>query len=103
MRSIPENPGIHRDVLEPDERRFTKLIPEGYNGENHEPLILALHWGGPKWPFIGESLLGELVEPALEELGEIIVAPDLTYDDWNSPCSEAYVHRAAASLLTSSY
>ncbi|MFC2025908.1 dienelactone hydrolase family protein [Chloroflexota bacterium] len=93
MSSVPQLPGIHRGVLEPDERRFALSIPSGYSGEDSVPLILALHWGGPTWPFIGESLLIDLVEPALKELGAIITAPDRTTDDWTNPQSETEILR----------
>jgi predicted peptidase len=53
------------------------------------PLVLALHWGGPLYPYIGGDLLTGLVEPALRELGAIIVAPDRTTESWTDPQSEA--------------
>jgi predicted peptidase len=93
MNSHPKKPGTFRGVLEPDEQRFTVSIPESYDKEKPASLILALHWGGPVWPFIGEALLTELVKPALGELGAVIVAPDRTRDDWANLQSEADVLR----------
>jgi predicted peptidase len=84
-------PGIHEQLLPPGELHYTIAIPEGYTGDQPVPLILALHYGGQVTPFYGKGLLVGLVEPALSELGAIIVAPDNAAGDWTNPQSEANV------------
>jgi predicted peptidase len=86
-----QTPGVHEQLLPPDDLRYTIAIPEEYDGERPHPLILALHYGGPVTPFYGKGFLVSLVEPALRELGAIIVAPDSAAGDWANPSSEANV------------
>lgn len=91
-RSVPsaaQQPGLYRGSLGPNGRRVSIAIPRGYSENESSPLVLALHWGGPLYPFIGGDLLAGLVEPALRELGAIMVAPDRTTEDWINPQSEA--------------
>ena len=75
--------GIHEMTLD-NGQRYTIAIPEGYTGEQAVPLIIALHYGGTVTPFYGLGLLEGLVEPALRDLGAIIVAPDATAGAWAS-------------------
>jgi predicted peptidase len=82
-------PGIHLQLLPPDDLRYTIAIPEGYTGDQPVPLILALHYGGQVTPFYGKGVLVGLVEPALRDLGAIIIAPDSVAGDWANPRSEA--------------
>ena len=84
-------PGIHEQVLQPGERRYTIAIPDGYTHQQPRALIIALHWGGPVTPYIGKWYLLGLVAPALGELGAIIAAPDCTADHWANPSSEEVV------------
>jgi predicted peptidase len=91
MSPVPQVPGIHRGVLQPDERRFALFIPSCYKQDEPVSLILALHWGGPTWPFVGETFLAELIATALKELGAMIAAPDRTADEWTNPQSEAEI------------
>ena len=69
-------------------------VPRAYHGEP-TPLILALHYGGdPRGA--GRDMTRILIQPALGELGAIIVAPDSLDGGWNSPTNE----RAVNALLT---
>jgi predicted peptidase len=85
------NPGIYEQLLPPHNRRYTIAVPEGYAEDRPTPLILALHYGGTVTPFYGKGLLVGLVEPALRDLGAIIVAPDNVAAGWSNPESEANV------------
>ena len=88
MEDIPVSPGIHEQVLQPRNQRYTLAIPDGYTHHQPRPLIIGLHWGGPVTPYIGKWYLLGLVAPALGELGAIIAAPDCTADHWANPSSE---------------
>jgi predicted peptidase len=79
---------IQTDTLQPGNRRYTIAVPADYSGDRPVPLVLALHYGGHGTPYYGRSFLTGLVEPALRELGAIIVAPDCTGSDWTQPDSE---------------
>jgi predicted peptidase len=84
-------PGTHELTLPGSERRYTLVIPRGYSGDEPVPLIMSLHFGGPVTPYIGRSLLEQLIEPALDELGAIIVAPDSAANGWANPTAERHV------------
>lgn len=72
-------------------QRYTLAIPDGYTGAHATPLVVALHYGGMVTPFYGRGILAGLVEPALRELGALIVAPDCQHGDWANPESEAEI------------
>ena len=84
-------PNIQEQVLQPGDRRYTIAIPASYTGDQPVPLVLALHYGGTVTPYYGKGFLVGLVEPALRDLGAIIIAPDCTADDWTQPESETDV------------
>jgi predicted peptidase len=84
-------PGIHQMTLAESGRRYTLAIPDGYTEQEPTPLILSLHYGGQVTPFYGRGLLQSLIEPALRELGAIIVAPDSAAGNWANPTSEQHV------------
>ncbi len=82
---------IEQKVLPPGDQHYTIAVPTGYSGDKPVPLILALHFAGHGTPYYGRMILEELVEPALGDLGGLIVAPDCTADTWSNPQSEADV------------
>ncbi len=82
---------IAQEVLQPGNQRYTIAIPDGYPGEVPVPLILALHYAGHGTPYYGRTILEQLVEPALRDLGAVIVAPDCTAASWSDLQSEAAV------------
>lgn len=82
------SPGVHEQLLQPGNRRYTIVIPKGYDGRKPLPLVVALHFGGPPTPYIGRAFLEALVYPGLWSLGAILVAPDCTGADWTGPRSE---------------
>ncbi|MBT5031314.1 MAG: hypothetical protein HOM55_03360 [Proteobacteria bacterium] len=84
-------PGIFQMTLPESERRYTLAIPDRYTGQEPTPLIVSLHYGGQVTPFYGRGLLQSLIEPALRELGAIIVAPDSAAGNWANPTSEQHV------------
>jgi predicted peptidase len=84
----PVEPGIYYKELEPGNRLYTILVPKGYTGKKPVPLVLALHYGGHGAHYYGTGILNDMVAPALEELGAIIVAPDCNASDWTQPQSE---------------
>lgn len=88
-------PGIYeRSIAGPDGRelRFTLSVPPGYSRERPVPLVLALHFGGRAFPpFFGRGILEVLVQPALAELGALIVAPDALDPGWQDAADEARV------------
>jgi predicted peptidase len=88
MAIVAKIAGIHEQILARRNQRYTIAIPAGYADEKPTPLVLALHYGGPVTPFYGSGILVGLVEPALRELGAIIVAPDCQHGDWANLDSE---------------
>jgi len=53
---------------------------------------VALHYGGEVTPFYSKGFMTSLVEPALEDLGAIIVAPDCPSKGWTNAASKAARH-----------
>jgi predicted peptidase len=90
-QSIVTRPGTHELTLPGSERRYTLVIPRGYRAETTVPLVMALHYGGPPTPFIGRGFVEQLIAPALDDLGAIIVAPDSAARDWANPTAEQHV------------
>lgn len=88
---IVTRPGTHELTLPGSERRYTLVIPRGYRDEESVPLVVSLHFGGPVTPFIGRSLIEQLIGPALAQLGAIIVAPDSAANGWANPTAEQHV------------
>jgi predicted peptidase len=88
-------PGIHQQTIPGpggQELRFTLSVPPAYDGVRPVPLVLALHFGGRAFPpFYGRNILEGLVQPALEPLGALIVAPDALDSGWTDEDDEARV------------
>jgi len=91
ISSMPTSPGTYQLTLPDSGRRYTLSIPDGYSAQAPTPLILSLHYGGTVTPFFGRGLLQGLFEPALHELGAIIVAPDSAAGNWANPTAEQHV------------
>ncbi|NIM96390.1 MAG: prolyl oligopeptidase family serine peptidase [Anaerolineales bacterium] len=87
--NLPSN--IHEQTLQPGNRHYTVAVPHGYSDEVPVPLVMAFHYAGHGSPYYGKLMLLDLIEPALRELGAIIVAPDCTAPDWTHPQSEGDV------------
>jgi predicted peptidase len=73
--------------------RYAIAVPEGYDGSEEVPLVLALHFGwGQALPSNYSAIFVEiLVEPALRDLGAIIVAPLCPARTWVDAKSEEAV------------
>ena len=68
--------------------RYAIAVPEAYDGSTAVPLVLALHFGwggGSPPPDYSATFLRVLVEPALRDLGAIIVAPLSPGGAWTDP------------------
>jgi len=92
-QSTPISPGIHDETLPlPGGKTLTYAvsIPRGYASQA-VPLVLSLHSGGARPPHYGREFMKALVQPALTELGGILVAPDCPTNAWSDPQSEAAV------------
>ena len=75
-------------------------IPAGASPTSSTPLILALHFGGdPRGA--GQAVLEILVEPALAEMGAIIVAPDSLSGDWETPENDLAVNQLLDAVIKS--
>lgn len=83
------SPGIHREsvVLGGGLLLYTVAVPP-LPDTAEVPLVLALHYAGAQTPYYGEEYLRLLPEPALRDLGAIIVAPDAPNSEWASTNSE---------------
>ncbi len=84
--------GVHEQILAHRGQHYTIAIPDSYTDAGVTPLIVVLHWGGEMTPFFGKSILAYLAEPALRELGAILVAPDCQHGDWTNPQSESEIN-----------
>ena len=91
MTVLARTPGVHEQTFSPRDQRYTIAIPATYTGAQPTPLVVALHYGGPVTPFYGKGILAGLVEPALRELGTILVAPDCQHGNWTNPQSESEI------------
>lgn len=97
MLFLLEYPDISKDqkmikgILSPGNRRYTLILPKGYNGKEELPLIISLHYGGHGLPYYGAYFLQEIVEPAFKSLGAILVAPDCPTENWTNLESVRYI------------
>jgi predicted peptidase len=89
--------GVHLGVL----RRSNDLsigyaisIPQGYSPAKPVPLVLALHYGGSP-NGAAQGLMVILVQPALSDLGAILIAPQSVGGSWNTTSND----RAVMALL----
>jgi predicted peptidase len=71
--------------------RYSLSLPRDYSPSRSYPLVVALHYGGKVTPFYGRGFLSSFVEPALEDLGAIIVAPDCPKEGWTNAVSETAI------------
>jgi len=71
--------------------RYTLSLPRHYSPASSYPLVIALHYGGKVTPFYSKGIMTSLVEPALEDLNAIIVAPDCPSMGWTNTVSETAV------------
>jgi len=95
--------GIHSQTLQRPGAapiHYAISIPAGAAPSSPVPLILALHFGGdPRGA--GQAVLEILVEPALAEIGAIIVAPDSLAGDWETPENDRAVNQLLDAVIKS--
>ena len=99
---FPRSAGIHEQTITLGNNitlRYTLAIPEDLTSNQPVPLVLALHYGGTVTPFYGKGVLTQLVEPALRDLGAVMVAPDCPAGSWSTPDSDASVMLLLAELM----
>ncbi len=84
--TMPSQQGIYEQIIpfHDGQLRYTLSIPAGFDGEKPVPLVMALHYAGTVTPWYGRGVLTRLVEPALHDLGAIIVAPDCPGRGWTN-------------------
>ena len=65
--------------------RYALYVPEAINAPGAKvPLVIAAHFGGTVYPWLGGDYAELLVVPALSSLGAVIVAPDAgTAQGWS--------------------
>lgn len=78
------------------------LVPKAPPPAAGYPMIVALHFGTPEEPglspYFGLGYVGQLVLPALQDLGAVIIAPDAPEDSWAHPGSEEAVLAVVADV-----
>ncbi len=98
--TIPvRSPGMHDEVLAQANGptiHYSISVPRGYHGEP-VPLILALHFGGDPQG-AGRAMLQILIQPALGELGALIVAPDSLGGGWSTAVNDQGVNALLAAV-----
>ena len=75
--------GFHRERIKG--HHYTINIPHRASQGERVPLILMLHWGGPKFPWMGRGIMEDIGLPAFAEMQAIIVAPDRRRRHWAKP------------------
>jgi predicted peptidase len=96
LPAAPPAAPVQRQVLTLDDGsgvRYAIAVPSDYDGSREVPLVLALHFGWAQAlpPNYSAIFLEILVEPALRDLGAIIVAPLCPARTWVDRQSETAV------------
>ena len=74
----------------PSATNYTLILPEKLHADSPAPLIVALHFGGYTGPHYGRLIAEQVVAPAYDCLGGLIVAPDCPSGSWqHSSCAAA--------------
>lgn len=82
---------IEQEVLHSSGQRYAIAFPEKFSAGEPVPLILALHYAGHGTDYYGRTMLEQLIQPALHDLGAFIVAPDCPSSSWCDPPSEKFI------------
>lgn len=70
---------------------YGQSVPRDYDPKQARPLVLALHPGGDKTPYIGADFMEGTFLPGLRELQPIMIAPDCPTRAWSDPQTDAAV------------
>lgn len=100
-------PGIHDQTFTRNDGpavNYAISIPRGLSRATPVPLVLSLHFGvgAGGAAGAGRSVLQILIEPALADLGAIIVSPDSVQGNWSSAENEKAV-TALLDMIESRY
>ena len=71
--------------------RYCLSLPKHYSATSTYPLVVALHYIGKVTPFFSLEFMASFVEPALEDMDAIMVAPDCPSQGWTDPFSESAI------------
>lgn len=98
LAAVELAPGIHAHEVGPASAplRFVLAVPDSLPAHD-VPLVLALHWYTPLADDPAGDYLRGFAEPALREMGAIIIAPEAQYARWTGE----EVARTLKSLVTS--
>jgi predicted peptidase len=92
---LPTQAGLYEVTVQPGDRRVALAVPAVVERAGRQdagiPLIIALHYGGPMYPFKGGKMLRAIVEPALGSLQALVAAPDCNHGHWANEPSETEV------------
>src|SRR6516162_400936 len=95
--------GIHSQMLQgpgASPIHYAISIPAGLSPASPVPLVLALHFAGDSRG-AGQAVLEILVEPALADLGAVIVAPDSLGGDWETSENDRAVNQLLDEVIKS--
>ena len=76
------------ETFEPTGADYTLIVPGGMEAGDPVPLVVALHFGGYTLPHYGRIIAEQIVVPAYEELGAVVVAPDCPQGSWHADSCE---------------
>ena len=76
------------ETFEPTGADYTLIVSGGMEAEHPVPLVIALHFGGYTPPHYGRIIAKQIVAPAYEELGAVVVAPDCPQGAWHADSCE---------------
>lgn len=103
VQLVPE-PGIYRATFQAPggvTMRYAVSVPRGYDGRQPVPLVLALHPGGERFPYVGGAFMEQVVLPGFYyELDAIIIAPDAQGPSWADPATEQAVLALVRRIMT---
>ncbi|MCC7009559.1 MAG: alpha/beta fold hydrolase [Acidobacteria bacterium] len=94
LLSQPSTSGVERLTLRVDGAeplRYALSLPPKGGPRSGRPLVLALHPGGPRFPYYGAAFVEQVVGPAVAPLDAVIVAPDCPANAWTDPAAERAV------------
>ena len=101
-QSAPLSPGVHElafDTRAAGSMLYAISIPKNYEAQRPAPLVLVLHSGGERMKYYGSAFMRLLVEPALNGLRPIMVAPDCPTKSWTDPAAEDAVMALVQDVL----